>query len=196
MRNISSVGCSTHRTMKHLYLAAMVAFLLSSICFNTYADSEPDFSKMLQEKFNRESATELREITAVEAGSKGDVYFVSIFNGLIPLPTRYTMLARTQSPVEFNSMVRVPAMQQELIGTITMGQCGDWSNDIENSRTAKLISTESIHGLTVKSYAAANKSNVESSYVLITDGRECLSINDTDTSLWKAMLEFYNSHRN
>lgn len=134
------------------------------------------------------------ELAAIQASSRGEseaVFFVDIFDGLMPIPNRFVPLAR--SPGQFNSRSIFGSPLESLValsGTIQIGQLSSENqpplSPPEGFKPCN-ESTQSLHGLTAVIWEFESFS-----HVYIHDDMEFIRITNENKQLWRAMIDSWN----
>jgi hypothetical protein len=143
------------------------------------------------------SAVEVeKEIANIEAadhvGADG-IFFIRIFNGLIPIPNRFVINHVTlDGIIELHSMILGTTPQ--IPGSITVGPYDKFASRYSN-RLTKLKHTDSIlSGLHVSVYDTPKGVPIqaeEDKTIVIHDDKQFILILDQNKDLWNAMLKAY-----
>ena len=181
--------------LRYILVFSVCIFLMGF----TFPADEEVVSKFMDE--------EKQEIQKIKEGEIKNVYFVRLFGGYVPIPSRFVFSSVYNGSARFISravihndedMFEGPgdySLTRDLSGTIVIGDMGEISMKSGDRDSAyKKISSSNFdcYGLSV-SVAKYRIPEIEKlfSRVIISDGKRYLEIVDENQEIWRIMMDVY-----
>lgn len=160
------------------WVAALCALLLSPIASCSQSDPE---------RFD----VELHEVRDARSG-QGNVYFVRLFDGLVPVPKRYVLIGRASGVHELNSF-DLPGAHSSVSGVIRLGSLDNYEAVRKSYSADRFKVTETSRGRVVVErlvpIGEKGRSGSGITHVIVRGDKEFLLVADENGRLWEAMLD-------
>ena len=168
------------RKLKLIFLCVVLIVIDIQMCW-----SESSHPEILQPFIEQDRKDLISSIN----GDVSRIFFVKIFDRLIPVPNRYVLKVNETGRHVFKSMTGETIGRALLIGTIEAGMVakgGETGFRIKQEEYELLY--DNYDGMGVKVFK--RKSDLDAiKEILISDGVEYLVILDQDHELWKYMID-------
>jgi len=170
------------RKLKLVFLCAILIVMDVPVCW-----SESSYPEIFRPFIERER----NDLAASLNGDVSRIFFIYIFNRLVPIPNRYVLKVNESGRHVFESMTGETIGRALLIGTI---EAGTIANDNETGFYRKKTEYGLLYdnykgmGIDVYIYKPSKKTN-PIKRILISNGHEYLIIADQNSELWEDMFK-------
>ncbi len=170
------------RESKLVFLCAILIATGVPVCWSE--SSYPDVLRSFIEQERNDLASSIN-------GDISRVFFVKIFDRLVPVPNRFVLIANESGRHVFRSMAGETIGRALLIGAIEAGIVAkDNEVGFRIKRTEYELLYNDYEGMKINIYIYKPRDNPSPiKRILVSNGNEYLIISDQNSELWKDMLK-------